>query len=158
MILRVGFQVFEFAEGRDLRFGSNEDALSWLKHLGLPDADLMVRLRELLSRQSSDPDGSRLTDHQVLERLAAMLYSRKIVVIGREQRNSGQPAQKPPSTTPAFPLSERAPAASTASPPPPDASTFGPNAAASAQAAALVAAAAAGTPFCAECTKAGASS
>jgi hypothetical protein len=153
MILRVGFQVFEFSEGRDVRFGSTEDALSWLKGLGLPDAVLMTRFRELLSQHSGDPDGARLTDHQVLERLAAMLGSRRIIVIAKEMRSSsGQPAEKVQSAAPAFPLSERSAAAAPAAPPPPpsDPSTFDPNVDAAAQASALVAAAADGKPFCPE--------
>jgi hypothetical protein len=153
MILRVGFQVFEFAEGRDLRFSSADDALSWLKRLGLPDPDLMVRFRELLNSYTRDPDSSRLTDHEVLQRLADLLYFRRIVVIGKEQRTgSGQPAQKTESAAPAFPLAQRSPAASTASaaPPPNDPSTFSSDVDAAAQASALVAAAADGKPFCLE--------
>jgi hypothetical protein len=152
MILRVGFQVFEFSEGRDLRFGSTDDALSWLKRLGLPDSDLMTRMRELLRDHAGDPDSARLTDHQVLERLAGLLSSRRIIVIGREQRtSSGQPAEKAESSAPAFPLSERATAAPASAPPPPtEPSTFDPNVDAAAQASALVAAAADGKPFCPE--------
>ncbi len=155
MILRAGFQSFEFQEGRELRFGSTQEAANWLKHLGYPDSDFVAKLRELMTRYAEDPADSRMTDYQVLQRVAALLYSRRIVVIGREQRSSGQAAAATAAPPPAFPLSERAPRASTASSPPPasDPPTFGPNAAAAAQASALVAAAAAGTPFCQECSK-----
>jgi hypothetical protein len=151
MILRFGYRTYEFQEGREIRFGSTEDALTWLKHLGYPDAELIKRLRECVTRYSGDPESARLTDHQVLERMAVLLYSRRITVIGREQRtSSAPPAASTASPAPAFPLSERSPRAATAPPPPPaaDPPTFGPNGAA--QAACLVAAAAAGTPFCQE--------
>jgi len=66
MILRAGYRTFEFQEGRGIRFGSTEDALIWLKHLGLPDPGLMIRLKQLMARYSTDPEDSRLTDYQVL--------------------------------------------------------------------------------------------
>ena len=154
MILRVGFQTFEFQQGREIRFGSMEDALNWLKHLGFPDSDLILRLREYVARYSGNLESSRLTDHQVLERMAVLLYSRRVVVIGREQRTASPPSQGASTapTAPAFPLSERSGRASTASSPPlaGDSPTFDPGLAA-AQAAALAAAAAAGSPFCQEC-------
>ncbi len=156
MILRSGFQTFEFQEGRELRFGSTREAANWLRHLGFPDPDLVIKLRELVTQYSEDTADSRLTDDQVLERLAILLYSRRIVVIGREQRaNSGTPAAAAAGPAPAFPLSERAPRTAPPPAPPPasDPPTFGPNASATAQASALVAAAAAGTPFCQECSK-----
>lgn len=154
MILRAGFQTFEFHEGREVRFGSNEDAVNWLKHLGLPDPDLMTRFRELLGRHSTEADTSRLTDDQVLERLGALLHTGRLAVLGREQRtSSGAPTPSTAPAGPAFPLSERALAASTAfSAPPPanDPPTFSPGLNAAAQAAALTAAAADGKPFCLE--------
>src|ERR1017187_1962862 len=153
MVLRVGLQTFEFRQRGEIRFSSTEDALNWLKHLGPPDSDLISRFRELLTRYAGDPGNSRLTDRQVVEKLAVLLHLRRIVVIGEENpATSGQPAQKAATLAPAFPLSERSPRAPAPSPPPPasDPPTFGAGSAV-AQAAALVNAAAEGTPFCAEC-------
>lgn len=153
MILRAGFQTFEFHEGREVRFGSPEDALNWLKRLGLPDPDLMLRLRELLARHATELESSRMTDDQVLERLASLLYVQRIAVIGREQRtSSGAPTPSTAPAAPAFPLSERSTAAQTVAAPPPvnDPATFSQGLDASAQAAALMAAAADGKPFCLE--------
>jgi hypothetical protein len=154
MILRSGVWTFEFRQRGELHFGSTEDALNWLKHLGAPDSDLTAKFRELLNRYAGTPDNSRLSDQEVVEKLAVMLHSRRILVFGQEYPvRSGQPAQKAAPMAPAFPLSERSPRPPSYSPPPPaaDPPTFGPGSAA-AQAAALVNAAATGTPFCAECT------
>ena len=153
MILRDGLRTFEFLERREIRFGSTEDALNWLKHLGAPDSDLISRFRELLSHYAGDPDTSRLTDDQVVEKLAVVLYSRRILVICRDNpASSGQPAQKAASPPLAFPLSERSSSPPSSSPQPAsDPSTFGPDCSAAQQAAGLVNAAATGSPFCAEC-------
>jgi uncharacterized membrane protein len=157
MILRTGYQTFEFNDAREMRFGSADDALTWLRHLGYPDPDLMRQLRDVAAQFSEEPS-DRLTDEQILQRVAVLLHTRRITVMGREHRTpSGQPAEAAPAAAPAFPLSERTTRTASSSPPPPppasDPSTFGPDSAASTQAAALVAAAAAGTPFCQECSK-----
>jgi hypothetical protein len=153
MIVRAGFRTFELRQRGVIRFGSAEDALNWLKHLGPLDSELISRFRELLTRYAGEPDSSRLSDQEVIQKLAVMLYLGRIVAIGQEHPlSSGQPAEKAASPAPAFPLSERSPRAPSYSPPPPanDPPTFSPGSAA-AQAAALVNAAADGKPFCAEC-------
>jgi hypothetical protein len=156
MILRAGSKTFEFRKTGEIRFVSAGDALSWLKHLGVPDANLISRLRGLLTLHADDPGNSRLTDDQVLERISRMLYSRRIVVIGQESGGgSAKPKEKGAPPAPPFPLSERASRKSFSSPvttrEPIDPPTFVPTTSAADQAAALVNAAAAGTPFCAEC-------
>jgi hypothetical protein len=160
MIFNVGFQSFEFLQAHEFKpmyFGSNQDALSWLKQIAKQDSDLISRLRDYLTRYSGDPENFRLTDQQMLERLAILLHSRRIVVIGREQRGSGgKPTPSTEAAAPAFPLSERssrAPSASYQPPPETDSPIFDPNVDGDAQADALVAAAADGKPFCPEWMK-----
>jgi len=95
-----------------------------------------------------------LTDHQAVERMAALLYSRKVVAVAREQgvgAGAAAPAPKAAAIAPAFPLSERvrrAPTASSKPEPAEDPPTFKPRLDAVVQAAALVAAADQGKPFC----------
>lgn len=152
MILHTGHHSFEFQQARQLRFGSPEDAVNFLKHLGYPDPDVTRQMRELVTQYSEDPADARLTDDQLLQRVAVLLHAGRITVIGREHRTvSAQPAAAAPAPAPAFPLSERAPRAASSSAPSQavaDPPTFGSNSAA--QAACLVAAAAAGAPFCQE--------
>lgn len=156
MVIRAGFQTFEFQQAlelpKPLTFNSSGDSLRWVKNLVSAQPELVSRFREYLTRYSNDPESFRLTDHQVLDRLAALLYSRRIVVVVRQERSSGQPNAKSQSPAPAFPLSERPVRGSSASSPPPasDPPTFYPNIEAAAQASALVAAAAEGKPFCPE--------
>ena len=157
MILRVGFQTFEFQQPleapKTLYFASREDALNWLKQIGSLQSDVMARLREYAARSTADPEFSRLSDEQALERLATLLHLRRIIVVAREQRTtSGHPGASNVSTPPAFPLSERSPRAASVSSRPPtnDPPTFAPNLHAAAQAQALVAAAVLGKPFCPE--------
>jgi hypothetical protein len=154
MIFRSRYQTFEFQTAREVRFGSIEDAISWLKHLGYPDPDVVRQMRDLVTAHSDDASDARLTDEQVLQRVAFLLYTQRVTVTSREHRTtSGQPAQPAAAApAPAFPLSERTTRA-TPPPPPSDPPTFSPNNAAATQAAALVAAAAAGAPFCQECSK-----
>src|SRR3954469_23759208 len=96
MMIHAGFQSFEFQQAfempKPLNFATEQDALKWLKHLWSQHPDLISRFREYLSRYSGDQEGSRLTDNQTVERLAVLLYARRIVVIAREARSgSGQP-------------------------------------------------------------------
>jgi len=90
----------------------------------------------------------------VIEKLAGMLYSRRIVVLAQENvLSSGHPTKQPESSAPAFPLSERLPRSATSTttqrqaidPP-----TFDPKLNAAAQARALMASATGGKPFCPE--------
>jgi hypothetical protein len=163
MILRVGFRTFEFQDGREVRkrknqdtlyFSSYEDALGWLKEYEFLHVGLILRVREYVVRYSEDPECFRMTNHQALERMALLLYLRRIVVVFEEQRtSSGIPSESSPPTPPAFPLSERSSRTSAPTKPPPgDAPTFDPNLAAATQADCLKAAAAEGKPFCSEVT------
>jgi hypothetical protein len=161
MIIRAGFQSFEFQRAyelpKPLTFASHDDALKWLKQLGFLDPQTILGFRECLGRFSDDPECFRLSDHEAIERMAALLYSRRVVVVAREQ--GGGSASPTPKTAPIpipFPLSERAPRAPAVPPkpaPPDDPPTFEPRLDAVVQAAALVAAANEGKPFCAECPK-----
>ena len=164
MILRLGFETFDFQTGQQkqrdvdtLTFGSQSDALRWLKQVGVLHSIHMRQVRSFVARYWADPETYRVTDHAVLERLATLLYNRRIVIMTDLQlTSSGEPAAESEPASPAFPLSERTQkTASNSSTPPPtnDPATFSPNSDAAAQAAALVAAAANGTPFCAECAK-----
>ena len=157
MILRDGFQSYEFMQAlempRPLYFATPDDALKWLKNLVSQRPEMVFRLRDYIGRYSSEPESIRITDHVVMERMANLLHSRRVVVICREDRAaSGTPAsvQAP---APAFPLSERTTRETTATTAPPqqaEAPTFSPACDPNAQAAALVAAAQDGKPFCPE--------
>lgn len=135
---------------RPVTFASYEDAVKWLKDVAFQHPDLNTRFREYLTRYSNDPENYRLTDHQALERLALLLYQRRIVVIVREFRTGGSPKASE-TNAPAFPLSERSakPPSSSQQAPANDPATFG-NIDAAAQADALIAAAKDGKPFCPE--------
>src|SRR5580658_10341030 len=95
MILRDGFQSFEFLQAlelpRPLFFATPEDALKWLKNLTNQRPEMVSRFRDYVSRYSSDPETFRATDHQVLERMANLLHSRRILVISREERSASGP-------------------------------------------------------------------
>jgi hypothetical protein len=161
MVLRSGFAIFEFQTGPESRksgnrlyFGSSEDALTWLKHLGFLYSHLVFQLRDWVVRYYADPEVFRLTDYQMLERLAGLLYSRRIVVFVVEQRTtSTAPAATTTSPPPAFPLSERTPrptSSSSQSAPASEPATFDPHLDATAQASVLIAAAAQGQALCPE--------
>jgi hypothetical protein len=158
MIIRAGFQIFEVQRASELSkpltFASQDEALKWLKQLGLHHPQTIPRCREYLRRFSDDPECFRLTDHEAVDRMAALLYSRKVVIVVREQeRGSGEPTPNTAAPPVAFPLSERTSRVSSASSKPApadDPPTFDPKLDAVVQAAALVAAADAGRPFCPE--------
>jgi hypothetical protein len=158
MILRAGFQTFElrraFELPKPLNFGSRDEAFKWVKQLGSLHPETMHRFREYLVRFSDDPECFRLTDHQAIERMAELLYSRKVVIVMQEQRAGSQGATSKAAPIPvAFPLSERTsrrPTTSSKPAPAEDSPTFDPKVDAVAQAAALVAAANEGKPFCPE--------
>ena len=162
MNIRVGHDTFEFYKKPDipriLDFGSQDEALRWLKGLRDRHADAIVRLQEYAARSAEDPDFARLTEQQTLERLAMMLYYRRIVVLAREQRaTAATPAERTESSPPPFPFAKRdrrAQTSSTPAPQPKDPTTFEGNLDAAALASTLVAAAANGSPFCQECTRA----
>jgi hypothetical protein len=160
MIYRRGFRSFEFRLGSEkskgddtLKFTSSEEALKWLNDLQFLYSNLSFELKDYVLRYGEDPGTFRLTDHYVLERLADLLYLRRIVVVLKEERTvfaaSGGVVEH---IAPAFPLSERKPQLTTDSyqPPVSQAPTFDPHLDGAAQAAALVAAAADGRPFCPE--------
>ena len=93
MIVHAGFQTFEFLlppvdlEDREtLYFTSSEDALKWLKRLGFLHSNLIVRLRDYVARHCDDPETFRVTHYNSLERLANLLYLRRIVVSYVEDR------------------------------------------------------------------------
>jgi hypothetical protein len=165
MRLHAGFQTYEFRFGMGstlddddtLYFDTHEDALRWLKHLGWLHASALPQLRSYVARHFDDPETYRVTNHYSLERLANLLYLRRVVVNNFEERASaGAPEAANEALPPAFPLAERTKIdASTSSRPAlvVEGATFDPNSDAAAQAATLVAAAADGKPFCAECTK-----
>jgi hypothetical protein len=156
MIVRAGFQTFEFQRAlelpKPLTFSSYEEALNWLKQISSQYPDMTSRFRDYLTRYSDNPETHMLAGHEAMERLAQLLYLRRIVVIVRQEATGGQPSAATPAAAPAFPLSERSQRATSGSvqPQTSDPPTFGPNADGSAQAAALVAAAADGKPFCPE--------
>jgi hypothetical protein len=157
MILRDGFQSFEFLQAlelpRPLFFATPDDALKWLKNLTSQRPEMLIRFRDYVIRFLSEPEAFRVTDHQVLERMAGLLHSRRVVVISREDRAAGAAPTAAQTSAPAFPLSQRAQretAPSTPAQQSADPSTFSPNTDQTAQAAALVAAAADGKPFCPE--------
>jgi hypothetical protein len=112
MVIQTGYQTFDFLKEseipRPLRFSTEQDALHWLKNQSSQHADLMPRLREYLARHAADAGGSRLTDYQVIERMALLLYSRRVVVIARANRTAGgKPTPREEVVAPPFPLSER---------------------------------------------------
>jgi len=159
MIFRVGFQSFEVQQTlelpKPLTFKSRDEALSWLKSLALREPLTTLRFREFLSRFSSDPEFGRFSDHDALDRMAELLFSRKVSIVAREMRSGA--AAKPAETqtaAAAFPLSERSSrrGATTSSPPAAveDPPTFDMKMDGVAQAAVLVAAANEAMPFCPE--------
>ncbi len=158
MTIRAGLQSFEFQRAfelpKPLTFASHDEALNWLKQLGFLHPGTILRFREYLTRFSDDPECFRLSDHEAVERMAGLLYSRKVLIVVREQGGaSGASAPKVAAPPIAFPLSERTSRTSSASPKPApadDPPTFDPRLDSAAQAAALVAAAAGGKPFCPE--------
>ena len=161
MILRAGFETFEFSTGQQkqrnldsISFASRDEALRWLKHLGCLHSTALIRLRDYVRRYWEDPETYRVTNHYGLERMAELLYLRRIVVIySLHLTSSGELPSAEATAAPAFPLSERTQrAASAPAAPPPvnDPPTFSPNVDQSAQAAALVSAAADGKAFCPE--------
>jgi len=157
MIFHAGFQTFkfqrEFEVPKVLSFATREEALEWLNNLRSQHSDLPSRLREYLTQYSEDPESSRLTDYQAMERVAMLLQSRRILVVSTESRaGGGTPGARVAPAAPAFPLAERSPVAAPDSyhAPVSDQPTFSPNLNAAAQAKALVAAAAQGKPFCPE--------
>jgi hypothetical protein len=162
MIIRVGFQSFDFQRTielpKPLTFASKDEALKWLKHVGFQHEEAINRLRALLTHLVDDPESSRLTDHDVVDRTAKLLYSRRVVIVVRDEGGrGGGPAPKAEAPPKAFPLSERISRASSASSassskpvPAEDPPTFDPRVDPVVQAAALVAAANAVEPFCLE--------
>jgi len=112
MTIRNGFQTFDFQHAlelpKPLTFANPQDALTWLKHLWSQHPHLISRFREYVARYTSDPESFRLSDYQTIERLAALLHSRKIVVVSRESRaGGGNPSPRRETLPPPFPLSER---------------------------------------------------
>ena len=155
MIIRVGFKTFEFQRALELPkpmiFASDSEALKWLEQLEFTYPQTILPVREYLTRLSNDWECSRLTDHEAIERMARLLYTRKVVVVVRELGGgSGSPTAKPEAIPIAFPLAERVSRATTTAAPVEESATFDPRLDAVAQAAALVAAASEGKPFCPE--------
>ena len=157
MILHAGYQTFEFLRARELPkpllFPTRQDAIKLLNDLSEQRADMASRFREYLTTASADPETCRLTDHEVIERLATLLQSGRLLVTVRDYRPSGgKPASTPETPQPAFPLSERSQRAANTSTKKSETepATFDPNVDAMAQSRALVAAAADGKPFCPE--------
>jgi hypothetical protein len=112
MILRVGYQSLEFKQKvelpKPLTFASVEDALGWLKQVWLENPDVIRRFRDYLSRNSGDQGVFRISDHQVLERLAVSLHSSRVVVLAREVPTQGGTLEpEVDKVDPPFPLSER---------------------------------------------------
>jgi hypothetical protein len=158
MIIRAGFQSYEFQRAFELQkplpFASRDEALKWLKQLGSLHPQTITAIRDYLARFSDDPECFRLTDHEAIERMAALLYSRKVVIVVREQvAGAGGSTPKAAAIPVAFPLAERVSHAPSTPPKPApadDPPTFDPKLDAVVQAAALVAAAAEGKAFCLE--------
>jgi hypothetical protein len=157
MIIRVGFQSYEFQLvfelPKPLIFASPDEAVRFLKQLMVVHPQVIRGFRAYLARLSDDPETFRLGDQDAIQRMAALLYSRKVVIVEREERGSAKGPTPAATTGVAFPLSERLPrASSVASKPVPasDPPTYDPKLDAVAQAAALVAAAAEARPFCPE--------
>jgi hypothetical protein len=158
MIIRAGLQSFElqrsFELPKPLTFASYDEALVWLKRIGFSDPQTILGFREYLRRFSDDPECFRLTDHQAVERMAALISSGKVAVVVREHGGgSAAPAAKAPAAPIAFPLDERvsrAPSASFKPAPAEDPPTFDPKLDSVVQAAALAAAADEGKAFCPE--------
>lgn len=112
MIFRTGLQTFEFQRvfelPKPLTFASPDEALTWLKQQGFLHPGRISGFREYLARYSDDPECFRLTDHQAVERMAALLYSRKVVIVVRDQRGgSGESAPKTAATAAASPIRAR---------------------------------------------------
>jgi hypothetical protein len=117
MIVHSGFQSFDFQHSyelpKPLTFATEHEALRWLKELSSKQPNLISQFRNNLARWGwDDPESRRLTDPQIIERLAVLLYSRRTVVIARETRTaSGTPTPRTETLAPPFPLSERKPRA-----------------------------------------------
>ena len=158
MILRAGFQSFEvqrsFELPKPIVFQSRDGALNWLKRHVFLNPQNIPNLRQYIGRFFVDPEYFRMTDQQVLEKMADLLYSHKAVVVAREERSGGGTPTPKTSIPAAFPLSERASRSASESSPKPataeDPPTFDSRVDAVAQAAMLVAAANESMPFCPE--------
>jgi hypothetical protein len=116
MTIHAGFQIICFQQAfempKPLAFASEEEALNWLRHLWSQHPELISRFREYVARHCWEQEVHRLTDNQIIERLAGLLHSRKVVVHVRETRSGGRkPRQGSDTLAPAFPLSERKPRA-----------------------------------------------
>ena len=113
MKIHANCETFEFQEAvelpKPLTFTTVEAALTWLKHLWSQNSDSISQLRKYLARYSWDnPENYRLNDYKMLERLADLLYSRRIVVFRKNEPTAGgAPSPKPQEIAPAFPISER---------------------------------------------------
>jgi hypothetical protein len=103
---------------------------------------------------------ARLTDEEGLEKLAHLLFTRRVVVFRDKMKETrGGSGTAVPVAPPAFPLSQRVrsngPTAATSPPKVAELPTFSQTVHPAALATALRAAAAEGAPFCSECQKAG---
>lgn len=132
-------------------------ARQWLAQF-TGDAAALTAIRRFLSDEAGSSDVTKLSDSEVIDRLAQLLGSGSFHVHatpaylvfgsgGKASSSASSPAREIP-----FPLAERQPRppSSSSSPPAQDPPTFGPDTDADAQAATLTAAAAEGKPFCPE--------
>ena len=162
MQIRGGFDTFEFKKpsevAKPLGFVTEEHALKFLKQVGGSDASAVRRLREY-AESLSEMEPARLTDEEGLQKLAQLLFTRRIVVFRdkvKETRGGAGTAVTAPVV--AFPFAERVRSnGQTATTPPAkiaELPTFSQTVNPAAVATALRAAAAEGAPFCSECQKA----
>ena len=140
---------------RRLQDGSR--ARQWLTQF-TSDATALAAMRRFLSDEGGFSSDAKMSDSDVIDRLAQLLGSGSFHVHAPPSYLSfraGGRANSSPSSPPReipFPLAERQPRASSSSSSAPvqDPATFGPDTDADAQAATLTAAAAEGKPFCPE--------
>jgi len=135
-------------EGRALTFQDNVTTLQFLFAFR-NDTFALVRFRALLP--ASGRSGQRLTDEQLLRRIAKQLLSGELRVSRAKVETYGGRGTPPDPAVPKFNVSERR--KYEPPPPPKKEDEFFPDADLVAIAAVLKAAAESGTPFCEECAR-----
>jgi hypothetical protein len=156
VIVYDGLLTYEFCHGpgsgkagKLLQFPSKGDAFVWLGRLWARDADFVRTIRNLVAPHLP-AECSRLSDYQLMEQAAWLLYSGRLGLIRHDQpQRDGLPAAPALTSNRPIPPAKAASVPPSAQPVETDPPTFGPINV-SAQAAALVAAASSGAPFCPE--------
>lgn len=152
-LIRLGAETYEFisSEQPAREFPDRGAALAFLQQFRTKTGD-MGRLRDIAARFEGASAVGRLSDDELLQVLAALLFAGRVSVaaIHRRHQSLGQGGAAPAAPPPRRSAAAAASPAPTAPPPEPEPSDD----IAEAQVAALQSAAAIGTPFCEECERA----